>query len=152
MTIRQPWAFALALLLALGFLGYVAERLIFLQKAARTTGTVVSVEAYNSSCGGGRRRSSYPCTKYRASISFTALDKLTHRFTISAGSARGSNQPKNRARPAADQKVPVVYDPKNPGKAYEDSIWGVWGVPISLLIAHLISLFTSLSEPRRRFK
>jgi hypothetical protein len=147
--IKQPFfaLIALALLVAAGW--FVMDRLTFLHTAERTAGKVVSVSARNDRCGG--RRSRHSCTRYTAHINFSPLHSSgTYNLSISAGSHRGYDQPVNYASHTTGDAVQVVYNPKKPDEAYEDSLMGVWGTPIMLAIGQLISFFTSLTEPRRR--
>jgi len=44
----------------------------------------------------------------------------------------------------------VVYDPKSPSTAYVDTLMGVWGFPLVLFFAQIITGITSLFKPRRR--
>lgn len=148
MKIKQPIYGVIAAILLVVISGYVIERILFLQIAEKTTGTVYDISSTNSRCGGKRRHN---CTKFNASIKFNPLNNESEvRFVISAGSSRGHNRPLKEADYRVGENVPVVYDPNKPTKAYEDSFFGVWGVPIMLLFFQIISFFTSLTEPKRR--
>jgi hypothetical protein len=143
-VIKQPWLAAVSLILFIVLAAFVIERLWFLETAARTNGNVAEVTSYNSRCGGGRRNRSYSCTKFKAYIEFYANLGVMHRFSVSAGRKRGSNQSISYSRLAPGQNVPVVYDPKKPQKAYEDTLWGVWGTPIILFFGQIITFFSSM--------
>lgn len=146
--IKQPLYAVISLVLLVVVAGYAIERLAFLKRAEHTTGTVINVTSYNSRCGG--RRSRYSCTKFNASVDFLTRESSKYTLKISVGSSRGHNQPLEYADVKVNGQVPVVYDPQNPSKAYEDTTWGVWGTPIMILIFQLGSFFTSMSEPKRR--
>jgi hypothetical protein len=146
--IKQPTYALISLVLLVVVAGYAIERLMFLKRAEYTTGKVIDVTSYNGRCGG--RKSRYSCTKFNASVEFLTGERSRYTFRISAGNARGHNRPLEDAKVVVDDQVPVVYDPRNPSKAYENTTWGVWGNPIMILILQLGSFFTSLSEPRRR--
>jgi len=148
--IRQPLSLAFAGLLAVVLIGYVIERMIFLSTAVKASGTVISVDAHNGRCGGGRRRAKNPCTKFNSTVEFQASNGRPYRFSVSSGSTRGSDKPTSNARLKIGAAVPVVYSPKDPSKAYEDSLWGVWAIPIFLFVGHLAALVASFMEPRRR--
>lgn len=148
--IKQPWLASIAGIFFIVFAWYVYNRVIFLQTAEKTTGTVIKVSAYNGRCGGGRRRRSYPCTKFHADIMFHDLKGASYRFNVSSGSSRGDNQPISYSRLKLNSAVPVIYDPKNPTTVYEDTLWGVWATPIFLFFAQVASFFGSLFDRKRR--
>lgn len=66
----------------------VGDRLIFLSKASSVAGEVIQVTARNDTCSSGGNRSSYPCTKYSATIHYiTVEDGSSYRLRVSAGDA-----------------------------------------------------------------
>ena len=147
--IKQPvYALISALLLAV-VLWFVVDRLIFLHSAQRTTGTVVGVTAENDRCGG--RRTRYSCTQFHAVVEYRPEGQQGRfRLNISAGSARGHNQPVSRADVQVNSAVPVAYNPRKPGESYEDTIFGIWGAPLMAFLFQVGAFVTSLTEPRRR--
>jgi hypothetical protein len=149
--IKQPLFFGISGLLLLVFVGFLLQRIYFLQRASRTVGTVSSISSVNSSCGGGRRRSSYPCTKFTATVKFVARNTMSYALNLSAGSARGSNQSNLSASYRSGQNVKVIYNPKDPSTAYEDSLMGVWGTPFMVLFMQLLTGISSLFEPRKKW-
>ena len=145
--IKQPLMLVISLVLLAGVGLYALERLYFLSQAERTIGEVVSISAKDGRCGG--RRSKYNCTEYKADVRFFS-NNSAHEFNIGAGNARGHGQSKSKASHKTGDEVKVVYDPENPKKAYEDSTMGVWGGPIMMLIAQIVTFFSSFTEDRRR--
>ena len=148
--IKQLWLFVISMLLLIACLWFVVDRFIFLQTAARTTGQVMGISSSNTRCGGGKHRSSYPCTKFTATIGFVAAPVGRYKFTISAGSKRGYDYDISGATYRQGQNVPVVFDPKNPDKAYEDSFFGVWAMPVITGFFQVITLLSSFFQPRQR--
>ena len=144
--IKQPSYAVLSLILFAVVVGYAIERITFLKRAERATGKVVEMSSSNGRCGG---RSKHNCTRYSALVHFLARD-TNSTLIISAGSSRGHDRPLEYADVHLNDQVPVVYDPLNPTKAYEDTTAGVWGTPILILIFQISSLFASLSEPKSR--
>lgn len=146
--IKQPFFALVSAVLLVVLIGYVYERLAFLNKAIHTTGTVVDVSSYNKTCG--RRRSRHACTKYVAKVRFQNIAGKAHVLKISAGSKRGYNMPLSSADYHVNDPAKVVYDPENNDTAYEDSFWGVWSGPIMVFIFQILFFFFSLFEPKRR--
>jgi hypothetical protein len=144
--IKQPiWAIvSLALLVVIA--GFIVERCIFLYNAERAIGRVIAVDSHNGTCG--HRRSRYACTEFDATVEFSTRMAARYTLEISAGTARGYDQPLSRASRRVSDGVWVVYNPNKPTKAYEDSVWGVWGMPIVLALFQLTSLLVSISEPK----
>lgn len=147
--IKRPIYLVISLILLVIVLGYSVERVLFLQSAQKTMGKVISLSAYNSRCGGRRNRHS--CTKYDATVEFFTTDGVKWLLPISAGSHRGHNMPVSYADHKVNQPIPVIYSPTNPKKAYEDTLFGVWGGPLMLLFAQIGTFFSSFFEGRRRY-
>lgn len=148
--IKQPVFAFLAFLLLLAVAWFIADRVKFLHTAERTKGTVTNVQSYNDRCGGGRRRSSYSCTKFRAYVEYTLPGNAKYNICISAGSKRGYDQPLSGASYHVGMPVNVVYNPGKPTEAYEDTMMGVWGTPIMIAVFQVITFIVSLTEPKRR--
>ncbi|MCC7070321.1 MAG: DUF3592 domain-containing protein [Deltaproteobacteria bacterium] len=146
--IKQPWLLVVSGILLVGAIGFAVDRLIFLASAEKTQGTVERITASNGRCGS--KKNKYPCTRFEAEVAFTTKKGRDGEITVSAGSARGNNQPTSAADLSVGRGVPVVYNPRNPSKAYQDSLWGVWGTPLMMFIGQVATLFGSLSEGRRR--
>lgn len=146
--IKQPWLLLISAALLVGVLGFTADRLIFLATAEKTNGTVERVTSSNGRCGSKKRK--HPCTRFDAEVGFTTKAGRTGAVTVSAGSTRGYDQPTTNADLHVGDSVRVVYNPRKPSKAYEDSTWGVWGTPLILLIGQVATMFGAFSEGRRR--
>ena len=146
--IRQP----ILLIIAAGallFAGYfVIDRLLFLTSAQRTMGTVVSLSARDSRCGGKRK---YSCTRFYAQVEFQTARGERSQLEVSAGTARGSNQPLTRARYVQGANVELIYDPKNPREVLQNSFFEIWGLPLMGGVFGGSFLFGSFCEPRRRY-
>lgn len=148
--IKQRWVAGISAIFLLISLWFIGDRLLFLRTAIRTEGEVISVNGANSRCGGGRRRSSYSCTKFYSNITFSSVSGSSYTFEVSSGSSRGHNQPVSLARLIPGDIVPVLYDSQKPAIAYEDTVWAIWGTPIFTLVMQLMTFIVSLTEPRNR--
>ena len=83
---------------------------------------------------------------------FVAKVGGTHHLRLSTGEKRNHNQPVSYSRIKRGEAVPVVYSSANPEKAYEDTLFGVWGGPIVMFMFQISTFFASLTEKRRRFR
>lgn len=146
--IKQPWLLAVSGVCLLIALWLAGDRAMFLWSAEKTTGTVVEITGRNDRCG--RRKARYSCTKYSAQVEYATRSGSTHMLEISAGSARGHSQPTSRARVRKEGPVPVVYAPDEPTRAYEDTLFGVWGAPLMAGFAQIATFLGSLTEGRKR--
>lgn len=148
--IKQPLMAVISLILLVVAIGFTIERGLFVYRANKTLGTVTKIYSENSRCGGGRRRSSYPCTKYSADFEFASTLGMTVRFNTSVGRCRGHDQPERCSGLQVGQIEPVIYDPGKPERAYHDRGINVWFVPIMLFVFQVITMVTSFSHGRRR--
>ena len=146
--IKQPWLLAVSGVCLLLALWLVADRTMFLRSAEETIGTVVELSGRNERCG--RRKSRYSCTKFAAQVQYQTQNGSTHTLQISAGSARGHNQPTSRARVRKDGPVSVVYAPDQPTRAYENTVFAVWGAPLLAGFAQIATFLGSLVQGRKR--
>lgn len=146
--IKQPWLLVVSGILLVVALGFAIDRALFLVTAERTSGSVERITSSNGRCGS--KKNKYDCTRFQAIVGFTTKDGRAGEITVSAGSSRGYDQPSSAADLSVRQAVPVVYSPRNPAKAYQNSLWGVWGAPLMAFIGQLATLFGSFSEGRRR--
>lgn len=64
-----------------------------------------------------------------------------------AGDEMGYNQELKYADMKVGEKVPVVYDSTNPNKAYKDTIWGIWKMPILIFLFQIASFVVCLTKP-----
>lgn len=148
MTVKQPLYFWVAVLLTLPLAYFLIDRAHFVWTSQTVMSTVEKVTASNGRCGRKRRRN---CTKFSALLKYNVGGEI-YRFSVSAGTARGHDQPLSRARHHANQPVQVAYDPRNPRHAYRDAVWDIWGAPILTFILQLCAFFGSLTERRGESK
>ena len=148
--IKQPWLFGLSMILLLVAGAFALERLRFLRQAEKVQGTVTQIMASDGKSSGGKGRRSQDCTRFTAEIRFATRSGGTGRISIGAGSSRGHGQSISHADYRVSQTVPVVYDPRNMAKAYQNSLMGVWDIPIYILVAQFSALIASLSEARQK--
>lgn len=151
-VIKHRWLAAISLILLLLALGFAIDRILFLKTATETQGTVISVDSSNGRCGGGKRRRSRPCTRFVSIVQFADLEARPQQLSISSGSRRGHDQPSTYSRLPIGKSVSILYDPNDPSKAFENTTWGVWGIPLMLLFGQLITFVISLMEPRPKSK
>lgn len=148
-AIKSPVLFAISILIAVAALGLILDRVLFLAHAQRTTGTVTHLYSRNGSCSCGRH-CSYSCTKFSAEVKFSASgsDTPSAATVVTAGTARGDNQPLALARYRNWDSVPIVYDSRHGNRAYRDTIEDVWGTPLTALFFHVVTLMGSFSKHR----
>lgn len=146
--IKQPWLLAVSGLCLVMGTYFVVDRLVFLATAERVMGTVTELTSRNDTCGSERNR--YRCTKFRAEVAFEAKTGGSFTIDISAGQERGHDEPLSRALYEEGSQVEVVYSPRNPSKAYQNTLFGVWGAPIIAFGVQISTLLGSFSEGRRR--
>ena len=148
--IKQPWLLVISGICLVIGIYLVVERSLFLASAEETQGKVISIESRNTTCGSKRRR--YACTKFKALVEYpVGANAVPHTILISAGSSRGRDQPVSGADLPEGTPVPVVYAPDNPGKAYQNTFFGVWAAPIIAGIAQFGTLIGSMAQGRRRW-
>lgn len=146
--IRQPFWLAVSGALLLLALGLGIERLVFVETAIETTGTISKVTGVNDRCGSSRRgRSRRPCTEFTATITFEHHGE-TFTTTTGAGSENGHDQPVSDADLHVGQRVPVVFAPGNPGRAYRDSFWDLWAWPLMAMFGQVATMFGAFVEPK----
>ena len=145
--IKSPILFVVSLMIAVVALGFVLDRVIVLARAQHTTGTVSALHARNGSCSCGRH-CHYACTRFSADVRFPESD-VDAPLVVTAGTARGDDEPLELARYRPGDPVPVVYDPRNTARAYRDSIGDVWGAPLMAFFFHIITLIGSFTQHRR---
>jgi Protein of unknown function (DUF3592) len=147
--VGHPVYFIISVILLLVVAGFACQRAVFLQSARRIEGKVVGVTATDSRCGS--RRSRHDCTRFKAHVKYTPPETgRDYTLDISAGSAYGNFQPLEKARLHTGESVKIAYNPQSPQTAYEDTFWGIWGTPVSIMIAQIVAFFSSLGEPRRK--
>jgi hypothetical protein len=151
-VIKNKWFAGISFILLIIFAGFVIERLAFIRSADTTDGTVISVDSRNGRCGGGRRKRSYACTRFESTVEFVSKSGARYTLLVSSGSARGQNQPRSKARLQEGSLVPVIYDPTNPASVYENTVWGVWGMPILLFFLQIGTFIASFFSPNTQKK
>lgn len=106
-----------------------------LRDGARTEGTVVDVVARTSTTedSDGRSRES---TAYHPTVRFRA-DGRTYTFTSSTGSDPPAYE--------VGDRVPVVYDPADPGDARVNTFWSLYLAPI--VLGGLAVVFLAVGVP-----
>lgn len=147
--IKQPILAVISGLLLSALIYFIIDRIMFIQNSKEAVGTVIRIESYNSSCGGGRRKSKYPCTKYLAHIKYPHLNGSYYKFVAGAGSCRGSDQPITCASSKIGESTDVIYDPNNPERAYR-GMFAVWGTPLMLLLVQITTFGGSFTQPKNR--
>lgn len=145
-AIKTPVLFGISMLLGLVALCFAIDRLTFLAHAQHTTGTVAAVHAHNDLCSCGRH-CSYNCTVFRAEVQFPE-SAGPRPLVVTAGSARGYDQPLNLAWYGIGSSVPVIYNPRNTNEAYRDTVKDVWGTPIALFFFQIVTLIGSFAQRR----
>jgi hypothetical protein len=147
-VIHRPFLLVVAAALLVAAVGLGVERLVFLQRAKRTMGDVVDVDATNDRCG-SNRRTRYACTRFSATVRFTPAAGETATHVVDAGDSRGHDMPVSAAKLHEGDLVPIVYDPSRPRRAYRGS-GEVWSAPGIAVLGGVVTLIVALSPPRRR--
>ena len=144
--IRHPFMLVISGALLLLAVGLGVERLVFIETAMEATGTVSSVSGTNGRCGS--RRSKHDCTEFTATITF---DHRGQKFstTTGAGSQRGHGVSTSRASHRVGERLPVVFEPGNPGRAYHDTFFDLWCWPLMALGGQIATMFGAFVPPKR---
>lgn len=145
--VKQPiWLIvALLWLLLIGY--FVVDRIQLLQVWERVTWKVINITSYNSRCWGKHK---HDCTEYTAYVDFTTLVGQKSEFTVSGWDSYWHNQPISDSFRRIWEPVKVIYDPKNISRVYEDTLWGVWWVPIMTFFFQILSFFSAFTEPKKK--
>ena len=148
--IKQPIFFYLGFgAMVVGFC-FALKTLLLLSNSEKTTGSVSNIESYQSRCGGGKRRRSYPCTKYNAIVSYYSKQGAgPYTLTLSAGSSR-SNSSAGGASYSQGQSLPIVYSKSSPSDARHDTLFGVWKWELGSSGVAVLFFFVSLFEPKQK--
>lgn len=149
MPVRQPVAFAFGALLIAGGLVFLVQTAMFTLTAEHAVGRITEMRRSNGHCGS---KSRYPCTHFQAAVGYHTASGEAREAVLSAGSARGDNQPLGMASRRVGQQVPLLYDPDDPSEFMEDSSEGLWLAPTGLMgmggFAIVLSFFKRI---RRRW-
>lgn len=146
--IKQPWMLVVSAVLLLVAIGLGIERTLFVLGSAASEGKVARIDSENSRCGS--KKSRYDCTVFSAMVQYAIPSGAILAIRVGAGSTRGNNQPSSSASRSIGDRVGVLYSEKNPVKAYENTIFGVWGAPLIAVGAQIATMLGSLTEGRRR--
>jgi len=147
--VQHPFYFIISIVLLVVVLGYVCNRVVFLQNARRVEGKVVSVTGTDSTCGS--RRSRHSCTRFDAVVQYKAPETgRDYTVRLKAGTAYGRFQELEKARLRMGEQVRIAYDPNAPHKSFEDTFYGIWGTPLMLGFFQIVAFFSSFGDSRRR--
>jgi hypothetical protein len=147
MKVKSPLFFWIALLLFLPLAYFVFDRIHFVVTARPVSAEVSRVTSQNDRCGS--RRSKYNCTKYYATLRYEVQGRW-HQISVSAGRQRGHNQPLSGARYRSGDREAVKYDPRQPWRAYRNTLWDIWGAPLMTFFMQIAMFVASFSDKRRR--
>lgn len=146
--IRQPAYFWIAAIAFVVFLFFSIEQKRFLNRSIETMGTVTDITPSNGLCGTGKRRARYSCTRYKARILFYSKSNSPNVYEYAAGRCTGHNQPLSCANFQINDKIPVIYDPSDPSKTYENTFFAVWKKPLIALLISICALIASFFDPQ----
>lgn len=146
MKIQSRLLFGISLLLVLPLGYFVFDRIEFVRTAQHTSGIIEHVTGTNDRCG--RKRSRHDCTMFRATLRYD-VQGSQYRINVSAGNARGHDQPVSRSNYTIGAQEFVAYDPRRPSRAYRDKLWDVWGAPLVALFIQIGTFVASFAEQRR---
>lgn len=149
--VKEPILAFISVLLLLGACATGFLTFEFTRSASTTDGIVTEVDARNATCGGKRSHSSgryrkrnrTDCTRYFATVQFDTANGERHSVRLAFGKSFGHDKPVANARQQVGTKVPLIYDPKDPSRVFENSVWALWGPTIMLLLAHVVVLLVS---------
>lgn len=147
--VQHPFYFIISIVLLVVVLGYVCNRVAFLQSARRVEGKVITVTGTDSRCGS--RRARHPCTRFDAVVQYkTPETGRDYTLNLDAGTAYGRSQDVEKARLRMGEQVRIAYDPDAPHKSFEDTFYGIWGTPLMLGFFQIVAFVSSFGENRRR--
>lgn len=152
MRIWDGFLFTVGVSMTLPVWYFVSDRIDFVRSARSAMGTVDDVRAWHSSCG--TKESPDDCTNFEATLRYS-VDEEDYRIEVSAGREYRRYSPISDAEHQIDDQVPVVYDPRQPSRAYRDTFWDVWRYPIWALIVQVCALyggFTAEEQESRRLR
>lgn len=153
--IKNKMIFIISIGILIWVVYFIIDRIQFLSVASHTMWVVESITTSNDRCSERRNKRTYyyDCTKFHAIIGFDTLPPppIVHStFWLSAGSVRGHDQPLSRATRHEGESTKVTYDPSNLDRVYEDTLFGVWGTPIIMFFAQIMTLISSFTEKKKQ--
>jgi hypothetical protein len=143
-TVRRPFYFWLAVATTLPLAYFLIDRIDFALSSRTVAATVAEISARNSGC----TKSRYDCTVFDASLRYR-VGESRYQISVSAGTAREHNQPTSAARFYVNELVSIVYDARDPARAYLNTFWAVWSAPFLTFNLHRPMWCSSLQEKRR---
>ena len=146
MTIKNGFFFVVSVVLLLPLGYFIVDRIQFVSTSQQTSGVVEQLTGKSDRCG--RKRSRHDCTKFRATLRYE-VQGTQYRIDVSAGSARGHDQPISYADYRVGQTEIVAFDPSQPTRAYRNKLWDIWGVPIATFFFQIASFVAGISERRK---
>jgi hypothetical protein len=147
MKVQSSFMFGVSLLLFLPLAYFLYDRFEFVRTAEHTIGVVERVIGENDRCGRKRRR--HNCTVFTAVLRYEVKAR-PYSIEVSAGKARGHNQPISRSLYSKGSRERVAYDPRQPTRAYRDKLWDIWGAPLITFFIQIGTFVSSFTENRKR--
>jgi hypothetical protein len=147
MKIRNSLYFTIAVCLVIPLGYFLIDRTQFVLTAQGTMGTIQGVTATNTRCG--RKASKHNCTKFNATLKYE-VNGSPYWLEVTAGKARGHDQPKTLADYRIGDSVQVAYDPNNPNRGYRNALWDIWGAPILTFFLQIAMFFGGMKEEQRK--
>lgn len=146
MKVQNRLFFIISMLVLVAAVVSAIAQLVFLARAEHGTGVVRELRAENVRCG---RRNRSKCTKFEATVEVqSSAGKKS--LLIGSGRVKGHSQPLSEARDRVGDRVPVVFDPDRPEKAYRDEASDIWSFPLGLLILQIGTLVASFFKRGER--
>lgn len=152
--IKNKFSLVIAGILTIPLLYFIADRIQLLHVGVHVDGVVEEVTAHNDRCSrrSGKHTTYYDCTKYNAIIGFNTLPPPIHStFELSWWSESWHNQPVTYSSRQKWDLTKVIYDPKKISRVYEDTLWGIWWVPIMNLVMQLSFFGWAFSEEKKKY-
>lgn len=133
----------MALFLPLAY--FLFDRTDFVLNSRPVVATVEQVSARNARCGKRGRRT---CTKFEATLKYP-VSGVDYRIDVNAGRTRGHNQSVEHASYRSWDQVELLYDSRRPQRAYRDTTWDIWHVPILMLLVQIAAFIASMNDKDR---
>ena len=149
--VKEPILAFISLALLLGACATGFLTLEFTRAASKTDGIVTEVIGRNATCSkrksgtgeSSRIRNRKDCTRYSATVQFDTANGERRSVELAFGKATGHDKPISYARQPVGTTVPLIYDPKDLSRVFENTVWALWGPTIMLFLAHVVMLLVS---------